>query len=167
MTAQELATVVDYPTLTDLIYSDGLTNGTILATKQGENITIRQNGNNIYINSAQLLQTDILISNGVLHIIDNVLNPQGPDQPPNPHLNTQVPIYASASFVNVPPFTSALPCTVSCPVTATTSVTTTRSTAKATFSARRSKGEAAAIAMETGFAAAGLIAAIGGAAMLI
>ncbi len=168
MTAQELATVMDYHTLTGLIYSDGLTNGTILATKQGENITIRQYGNNIYINSAQLLQTDILISNGVLHIIDNVLNPQGPDQPPHPHLNSQVPIYASASFVNDPPFTSDLPCTVSCPVTATSSATTTRSvTAKKTFSANRSKAQAAAIARETGFRAAGLVAAIGGVAILI
>lgn len=179
MTSDELATILDYTILPQIVYSTGLTNGTKLLTQQGENITVMHSGNNVYINSAQLIQSDILIANGVLHIIDNVLNPQGPGAMPNPALATQVPAFASASSVDYLPYTSAIPCTVSCPVSSTSggssgsmtssagAQSTGASTSTSTHSSSSSKGLAAAMARETGFGAAGLMVALGGAALML
>lgn len=171
MTSDQIAEVVDYHTLPQVIYSTGLTNGTKYVTAQGENITVLHSGNNVYINSAQLLQSDILIANGVIHMIDNVLNPQGPDSQPNPLIASQAPVYASASQVNDLPFTSAIPCSTSCPVTthASTSTGVGAKTSHTSTSVQtsKSKGVGAAVARETGFHAAGLMVALGGAVMLL
>ena len=178
MTSEELATIIDYMVIPQVIYSTGLTNGTKFLTKQGENITVLHSGNNVYINSAQLLNPDVLIANGVLHIIDNVLNPQGPNAQPNPQLATQVVAFASASSVGDLPFTSAIPCTVSCPVSSTSGSSTSSgasaqstsahaSTSTTTHSSSSSKGLGAAMARETGFGAAGLMVAVGGAILMI
>jgi hypothetical protein len=177
MTSDDLATVLDYMLIPQTVYSTSLTNGTKFLTQQGENITVLHSGNNVYINSAQLLTTDILIANGVLHIIDNVLNPQGAGAQPNPQLATQVPAFASASSVEDLPFTTAIPCTVSCPVSSTSgssgsitssaSVKATTSASTTSHSSSSSKGLAAAMARETGFGAAGLMVALGGAVLMI
>ncbi|TVY71346.1 Fasciclin-like arabinogalactan protein, partial [Lachnellula suecica] len=97
LTVEELASVMDYHLVPQVVYSTGLTNGTKFLTQQGENITILHDGNNLYINSAQLLTADILCANGVIHMIDNVLNPQGPGAQPNPDIGQQGPVFASAS----------------------------------------------------------------------
>jgi len=178
MTSEQLATVMDYHLITgDIIYSTGLSNGTKLLTNQGENITILHSGNNVYINSAQLLTSDILIANGVLHVIDNVLNPQGPGAMPNPVIVSQAPVFASASYVQDLPFTSAIPCTSSCPVSTTSSakVSSTAAPSSSTSAAAAgvhttsSKAIAAALARETGSfnKAAGLMVALGGAVMML
>jgi len=170
MTSDELATIMDYHLLDQVVYSTGLTNGSKFLTNQGENITILHSGNNVYINSAQLLQADILIANGILHVIDNVLNPQGPGAMPNPAIASQAPVYASASSVSNLPFTSDIPCTTACPVTTHSSSSSASKTAAAkttSVSSSSSKAQGAAIARETGFHAAGLMVALGGAVMLI
>jgi transforming growth factor-beta-induced protein len=177
MTSYKLATILDYMLIPKLLYSTRLTNGTEFLTQQGENITILHFGNSIYVNSAQVLTTDVLIANGVVHIIDNVLNPQGPGAQPNPALPTQVPAYASASMVNNLPFTSAIPCSVSCPVSMSSRVSetssgssedaTAASSKTSSFSSSSNKAQAAAIARETGFHAVCFIAVLGGALMMV
>jgi transforming growth factor-beta-induced protein len=179
MTIEELATVLDYHVLPQEVFSTSLVNGSVWMTQQGENITVRQSGNNVYINSAQLLTSDILVANGVLHVIDNVLNPAGPGATPNPTLATQIPVFASATEVGDLPFTSAIPCTSACPVTSssqTGSVTSagTKSTSTpavksstSSISSSSSKALGAAVAKQTGFGAAGLMVALGGAVMMI
>lgn len=186
MTSDALATVLDYMLLPQTIYSTGLTNGTKFPTQQGESITVLQSGNNKYINSAQLLTTDILIANGVLHIIDNVLNPQGSSATPNLQLATQVAVFASASAVGTLPFTTAIPCTSSCPVTSTSSrstsgtggsitssaagnkgTSTSASESSTTHSSSSSKALGAEMARETSFGAAGLMVALGGVVLMV
>jgi uncharacterized surface protein with fasciclin (FAS1) repeats len=181
MTSEELAQVMNYTILPQVVYSPGLTNGTKFVARNGENVSVLHSGNNVYINSAQLLTSDILIANGVLHVIDNVLNPQGPYAQPNPQIGSQAPVFASASNVDELPFTASIPCTVSCPVSTTSTptpsttssvVTPTSLVAAATSSSTRvstssSKGQAAALAKETGFGAAGLMVALGGAVLMI
>lgn len=179
MTSEQLATVMDYHLISgSVVYSTSLMNGTKLLTNQGENITVLHSGNNVYINSAQLLTSDILIANGVLHVIDNILNPQGPGAMPNPVIASQAPVFASASFVEALPFTSAIPCTVSCPVSSTSrsssasAAATTSSgatSAAAGVKTTSSKAVGAALARETGGfnKAAGLMVALGGAVMML
>jgi transforming growth factor-beta-induced protein len=172
MSVEDLASVMDYHLVPSVVYSTSLTNGSAFATQQGGKITVRHSGNNVYINGAQLLTRDILLLNGVLHVIDNVLNPTTPDLEPNPQLNTQIPAFASAVPVANLPFTSAIPCSNNCPAPSAIAGSATgnaKATAKSTGSLNTSssKGAGAPVARETGFAAAGLLAALGGAVMMI
>jgi len=178
LSMEDLTSVMDFHVLPNqVIYSTSLLNGTTWATKQGNNITVRHSGNNVYIDSAQLLDSNILLANGVLHVIDNVLNPQGPGAMPNPDLPTQVPAFASASSVANLPFTTAIPCTESCPVSSTSGSETGTASARATttgsssvFTTSSSSALGVAMARETGLVGvgkAGLMVALGGAVMMI
>ena len=93
-----------------VLYSTSLTNGTILPTLQGGNITIRIDGNSLYLNSAQIIQTDITLANGVVHVLDNVLDPNATGVLPVPQIPTQVPVILGSSLKNVP-FTKQMPST--------------------------------------------------------
>jgi transforming growth factor-beta-induced protein len=172
MTSQELTKVLDYTILPQVVYSTELTGGAKFRTLNGENITITAEGNNVYVDSAQLIQTDILIANGVMHIIDNVLNPQAINNPPNPKIGTQVPVFASASMVTDLPFTNSVPCT-SCQASTivsnsepTTPAAANASGSPTSLSSSSSKARAA-IAKETGFGAVGIMAALGGAVLMV
>jgi len=181
MTVEELGGVLDYHLLPgQVVYSTGLTNCTKFLTQQGGNVTILHSGNNVYVNSAQLLDQNLLCANGVIHVIDNVLNPQGPGAQPNPAIASQGPVFASASEVSTLPFTTAIPCTSSCPVTSSsvsgsgsatggagTKATSSAGSKSSSVSTSSSKALAAAVARETGFHAAGLMVALGGAVMMI
>ena len=182
MTVEQLSSVLDYHLLPQVLYSTSLTNGTKFLTQQGENVTILHAGNNIYVNSAQLLNLDLICANGVIHVIDNVLNPQGPGATPNPAIASQGPVFASASEVSTLPFTTAIPCTSSCPVTSSsvsgsgsksatggagTKATSLAGSQSSSVSTSSSKALAVAVARETGFHAAGLMVALGGAVMMI
>ncbi|TVY94452.1 Fasciclin-like arabinogalactan protein, partial [Lachnellula willkommii] len=182
MTVEALGSVLDYHLLPNqVVYSTGLTNGTKFSTQQGGNVTILHSGNSLYVNSAAIIQADLLCANGVIHVIDNVLNPQGPGAHPNPAIADQGPVFASASSYSTLPFTTAIPCTSSCPVTSSTvasgsgtgvggagtKATSGAGSKSSSVSTSSSKAVAAAMAMETGFHAAGLMVALGGAVMMI
>jgi len=49
--------------------------GAMVATLLGEEIEIKIDMGNVYINDAQVITTDIETSNGVIHVIDTVLVP--------------------------------------------------------------------------------------------
>lgn len=124
--ASKLARILSYHVIPgQVLGSAELTNSTkygTMATAGPSNntqlsVTIRQDGNNKYVNSAQIVQPDILLANGVMHIVANVLNPDVEDQKPNPDVGTQVPVFLVSTVSGV--FTSALPCTTDCPVTTT------------------------------------------------
>lgn len=167
MTIQELGSVMDYHVLPEIVYSTALINQSSFLTKQGQEITITHAGNTIYVNSAQLVSTDILLTNGVLHVIDNVLNPQATSVKANPEYASQAPVFSGAIEVDETPFTSAIPCTVSCPITSTSSTSATLS-AKNSLRTSSSKAVGIKIPRQTGVKkSAGLMVALGGAVMLI
>jgi len=45
-------------------------------TAEGQNITIKTMNGKVMVNNAQVTKTDILASNGVIHVIDTVLMPK-------------------------------------------------------------------------------------------
>ncbi len=55
--------------------SDGLTDGQMVTTVQGEELTIGVDGTSVTVNGANVVTADIEGSNGVIHIIDAVLLP--------------------------------------------------------------------------------------------
>ncbi|KAK4203354.1 Fasciclin domain-containing protein [Triangularia verruculosa] len=109
-----------------------LQNSSSLATaEKNQSIHILRHTNFIFANSAQVLQTDILIANGAVHLIDNVLNPRSNATRPDVEATSQKPVFSvvgteTGTGTAVPtPFTEHLPCTVSCPVTEVVQTPTT------------------------------------------
>jgi len=152
LNATKLARIMSYHVIPNQVLdSKTLTNGTQYATLAGDpsglrkaQLTIRQSGNNKYANSAQIVQPDILLANGVMHIISNVLNPDAEYVSPNPKIAAQPPVFAVSTAPGA--FTSALPCTTDCPVTTTsggdasTTGTATTSTRSVSHSTSRGNG---------------------------
>lgn len=90
----------------------------VLATLQGSNLTIRRDGNQLFVNSARVILGDVLVGNGVVHVIDNVLNPSNTSATPDPAAATQAPAFAGVTPVADIPFTSGIvPTTTFVPVT--------------------------------------------------
>ncbi len=85
------ALLEDIPTLTDILLYH-VVSGEVLAeqvveleeaeTLLGENVSIRVEDGNVYINDAMVVITDIMASNGVIHVIDNVLLPPSEEAEP-------------------------------------------------------------------------------------
>jgi uncharacterized surface protein with fasciclin (FAS1) repeats len=44
-------------------------------TVEGSDVAIRVEGNKVFINDAEVVTTDIITSNGVIHVIDKVILP--------------------------------------------------------------------------------------------
>jgi len=78
------ALLEDIPALTDILLYH-VVSGEVLAedvvnleeaeTLLGENVSIRVEDGNVYINDAMVIITDIMADNGVIHVIDSVLLP--------------------------------------------------------------------------------------------
>ncbi|KAL7930466.1 FAS1 domain-containing protein [Trichoderma chlorosporum] len=171
--AKALARVMGYHIVPNqVLVSSSLNNGTSLTTlaknpsgTAPESIVIRQSGNNKYVNSAQIVQPDILLANGIMHLISDVLNPDAVAAAPNPTAVSQAPVFPISSAKN--PFTSALPCTVSCPVTTTADTTTAAETSTTTsIFTTKSKGAAGAMATANIRAAGAALGLLGAGMML-
>jgi len=94
-------------------YKSNLADGMTIQMIRGGNITITEADNSIFVNSARVLQPDILLSNGVLHVIDNVLDYNATGVRPNPALASQQPVVRGGSLDgDVVPFTEYFPTTV-------------------------------------------------------
>ncbi|KAF5019310.1 hypothetical protein F66182_8703 [Fusarium sp. NRRL 66182] len=168
--AKELARVMGYHVVPGkVLVSSDLDNATSLETLAGEKIHVRQVGNEKFVNSAKIISTDILLANGILHIISNVNNPKEADAAPNPTLWAQKPVFSSAAIDEV--FHSAIPCTANCPVTSTPTPTPADAANNAAmtpwFTTRSSTGVAAARATaHIAGAAMGIIGVGAGMALL-
>ena len=76
--------LADIPTLTDIL-TYHVVSGEVLAadvvglpaatTLQGTDVSVRVEGDSVFINDSQVIITDIETSNGVIHVIDAVLLP--------------------------------------------------------------------------------------------
>jgi uncharacterized surface protein with fasciclin (FAS1) repeats len=62
--------MLNYTVVPRLIYSSGLVSGSQIVTALGVPILVTLHDGDIYINSAKVISTDNLISNGVFHIVD-------------------------------------------------------------------------------------------------
>jgi len=70
-----LTSVLSYHVLGSVAKSSGLTSGAV-ATQNGQNVYLSVNGSNIFLNGkVQVTTADVDATNGVVHVIDNVLIP--------------------------------------------------------------------------------------------
>lgn len=76
MNQPELAEVLLYHVVSGKVESTGLSNGMSAETLNGESIAIDLTSG-VKINSSNVIAADIMAQNGVVHVIDTVLVPQG------------------------------------------------------------------------------------------
>ncbi|KPM37877.1 hypothetical protein AK830_g8656 [Neonectria ditissima] len=188
LSAEELAEVMGYHIVPNQIMaSSALTNNTELSTLskdasgQPKIITVHEFSGGLYVNSAQIQQADLLLANGIMHVISGPLNPDDAVELPVPTVQSQLQVFPVSKLEEVP-FTSAIPCTSSCPVTTTSETTPTATptlaptpkhkasasaTTSSTFTSRSSTGMAAARAtVHIAGAAMGIVGLGAGMAML-
>lgn len=166
-----------------VLFSSALTNGSNLTTAALDAASnpiaahVLRAGNNMYVDRSQVVQPDILIANGVVHMVAGVLNPDAPGVGPDPAVGTQPPVFPQTGATSTgsrvaTPFITALPCTADCPVPTTASANVTeavtstssgRSGSSATVKTTSSKaGAAAAAARQTGLVAVAGLFGVGG-----
>jgi hypothetical protein len=178
-----LAGILEYHVIKGSIaYSSSLGNGSV-KTLAGTDLNITVEDSAVFINAARVITADILIANGVMHVIDSVLNPNGTAQP-EPNSNSPVVQYSGASSAPLGPLTSAIPppaTTISALVATTDDVAqgystqtggaigtgaggTSTPTAKPGGSGSQSSSSSAIAALHTGMV--GAAALFGGAALV-
>ncbi|KAK5653749.1 hypothetical protein OQA88_7905 [Cercophora sp. LCS_1] len=75
----QLQAILKYHVTPGIVFpSWELRNGTAVPTLVSEIVGITLDGNNRYINSAKVVQDNVIIANGFVHIVDAVLNPAKP-----------------------------------------------------------------------------------------
>lgn len=84
----DLANVLLYHVLDGIVLSSDLSPGQTAATLFGETITVTFEGENIFINDAQVTTADIVTVNGVVHVINTVLIPTTLSVDDNPNINS-------------------------------------------------------------------------------
>ena len=55
-------------------YSSDLTNGQKLTALNGETLTITIDNGTVFVNSAQVVTPNVLVANGVVHVIDKYVS---------------------------------------------------------------------------------------------
>jgi uncharacterized surface protein with fasciclin (FAS1) repeats len=92
----------------DVVYSNDLSDNTP-STEAGVDVLINVVDGEIFVNSARVVLSDLLIANGVAHVIDGVLNPLNVTTNFDPNASIQPPAFAGASDTGELPPTSTLP----------------------------------------------------------
>ncbi|TVY85341.1 Fasciclin-like arabinogalactan protein [Lachnellula suecica] len=112
LTEQQLSGILEYHVINGTVgYSSLLTTGLAnesFPTLAGGNVMVEAVNGKVFINSAMVTITDIIVSNGVLHVIDNVLNPANSTAMPNPTATQQAVAFAGAAAASNVPFTSGI-----------------------------------------------------------
>ena len=70
-----LTNLLTYHVVGSIAFSADLTNGQLIETLQGSNVTVTIAGGDVFINEAQVTLPDVEAANGVVHVINAVLSP--------------------------------------------------------------------------------------------
>jgi transforming growth factor-beta-induced protein len=73
---EQLKSILLYHVVAGKVMAADVVKLTTAMTLQGTNVTIKIDGDKVYVNDAQVIITDIETLNGVIHVIDTVLLPK-------------------------------------------------------------------------------------------
>ncbi|TLS25150.1 hypothetical protein PpBr36_07933 [Pyricularia pennisetigena] len=109
MSADQLSQVLQYHIVQGSrpFYTSALANSS-LTTLNGARLTFTNTSNGVFVNSAKIVSSNVLTNNGVIHVIDNVLNPNNVDARPDPSATSGSPMFSGASPATGVPFTSGV-----------------------------------------------------------
>jgi len=107
---EDIASVLQYHVVAGTVaFSTGLENGAQIETLNGESITVTvEEDGDVFVNGAKVIVPNVLVANGVVHVIDNVLNPAATDAP-EPSATAGVPAFPTTGTATGVPFTSGVP----------------------------------------------------------
>lgn len=155
----DLTRILEYHVVNgSVLYSTSLMNGSTLTAMNGIGLDITMEDGDIFVNSAKVLTPNVLVGNGVVHVIDNVLNPGNRTAVPNTSASTQAPAFTDASSASDVPFTSGVATATSSiytegPSSATSAAATSPTPSSSNIAAPRQTGAMAAAALFGGAAA--------------
>merc|ERR1712072_1354299 len=86
---KELADILTYHVAAGSVHAKDLKNGESIKTVEGKDVRVHLLGKRVFINRSQVTKADIDASNGVIHIIDELLIPT--------HTRTHKPTHTTAS----------------------------------------------------------------------
>ena len=70
LSTEQLASILSFHVIAgSVLYSTTLGN-TSVQTLGGQNVTVTVEGDAVFVNSAKVIKPDVLVSNGVVHVID-------------------------------------------------------------------------------------------------
>lgn len=72
---QQLGDILQYHVVEGAVNASDLEDGQTLTTLQGGELTVGVDGSTVTVNDAEVVQPDIEAGNGVIHVIDTVLQP--------------------------------------------------------------------------------------------
>jgi uncharacterized surface protein with fasciclin (FAS1) repeats len=70
LTKEQLAGVLEYHVVAGTVAYSSLLSNTTIATLTGANLQVTVEKTGVYINSARVIIPDVLVDNGVVHVID-------------------------------------------------------------------------------------------------
>ncbi|KAI1076646.1 FAS1 domain-containing protein [Whalleya microplaca] len=154
LTSEQLVSVVGYHVVNGSVNYSTMLQNTTLQTVGGQNLTINVINGTVFANSAKVTVPDILAENGVIHVVDSVLNPN----------NTSASADATATSAT-PAFSGASSATTGIPFTSGVATPTTTYPAATSAGGSTSSSKGAAMPMKTG--SVGAMALFGGAAVFV
>ncbi|GAM90074.1 hypothetical protein ANO11243_081140 [Dothideomycetidae sp. 11243] len=105
-----LTSVLEYHVInSSVIFSTDLTDGAKVPTLNGDEVTIHKSGANFFVNDALIVTPNVLVANGVVHVIDQVLNPANATASQAASATAGAPQYSGASTSTVAALTSGIP----------------------------------------------------------
>lgn len=133
-------------------------------TVQGGIINFPIEGNQRYVNNAQILYSNVLTDNGVFHVIDRVLNPSSTAALPDNAIT--IDNFATNSATDIP-FTSGVPIATSLMGTTDVTPTSLASPKSTSTSASNSSSSTSKSNINVGVIAGGVVGGVCGTALLI
>jgi len=73
----KLAAILTYHVVPQKLEAKDVVASPALKTVQGQSLTVKADGGDVSIDSAKVVQTDVMASNGIIHVIDAVVLPKG------------------------------------------------------------------------------------------
>ncbi|KAL8887832.1 MAG: hypothetical protein Q9192_006268 [Flavoplaca navasiana] len=111
LTMEQLTSILTYHVVNGTVaYSSMLENDMTVPSLAGGELRISVEGTDIFVNSAKVLIPNVLVANGVIHVIDNVLNPNNTETEPDTEAEVQTPAFEGATSTdNLGSLTSGVP----------------------------------------------------------